>query len=250
MGGGPLSGVLGGYGGGQGGMGGLSDPSAQFKAVYRCYPVVMAGASKAELEAGNKIILPSSALDSLARLRVTYPMMFKLTNKRTVSGQGRELATHCQCTRSECRGAVSDRQSEIESAFAHVACLCSLCCPGGVMEFSADEGSVYLPYWMMQNLLLESGGLVEVANVSLRKGSYVKFQPHSIKFTQLHNPRVVLERALRNFSCLTKGETIAIQHGQENFYLVSSREGQRDAGLRTVSAATHRTLLCVCSRRT
>lgn len=90
--------MLGGYGGGQGGLGGLSDPSAQFKAVYRCYPVVMAGANgnKAELEAGNKIILPSSALDTLARLRVTYPMMFKITNKRTVSGQGRELSTHCQ----------------------------------------------------------------------------------------------------------------------------------------------------------
>lgn len=30
---------------------------------------------------------------------------------------------------------------------------------------------------------------------------------------------VSLERALRNFSCLTKGDTIAIQHGNENFYL-------------------------------
>lgn len=28
-----------------------------------------------------------------------------------------------------------------------------------------------------------------------------------------------LERALRNFSCLTKGDTIAIQHGSDNFYL-------------------------------
>lgn len=98
------------------------------------------------------------------------------------------------------------------------------------MEFSAEEGTVFLPYWMMQNLLLESGGLVEVANVSLRKGSYVKFQPHSIKFTQLHNPRVVLERALRNFSCLTKGETIAIQHGQENFYMVSKQTILRATG--------------------
>jgi ubiquitin fusion degradation protein 1 len=30
----------------------------------------------------------------------------------------------------------------------------------GVLEFSAAEGSCYLPYWMMQNLLLEEGARV------------------------------------------------------------------------------------------
>ena len=118
-------------------------------------------------------MLPSSALDWLARLRVTYPMMFSITNRQL----GR--STHC-----------------------------------GVMEFSAEEGVCYIPYWMMQDLLLESGGIVEILNVTLHKGSFVKLQPHSTAFTQLNNPRVVLERALRNFSCLTTGETIAIQHGQ------------------------------------
>lgn len=28
----------------------------------------------------------------------------------------------------------------------------------GVLEFSAAEGTCYLPFWMMQNLLLEEGG--------------------------------------------------------------------------------------------
>lgn len=107
-------------------------------------------ANKASLESGDKIILPPSALDHLARLRVTYPMMFELINRE--NGQ----KTHC-----------------------------------GVMEFSSEEGVCYIPYWMMQNLLLESGGLIEVHNVSLPKGNFVKLQPHTYKFTQLHNPRVV-----------------------------------------------------------
>ena len=32
----------------------------------------------------------------------------------------------------------------------------------GVLEFVADEGKIYIPYWMMQNLMLEEGGLVQV----------------------------------------------------------------------------------------
>lgn len=31
----------------------------------------------------------------------------------------------------------------------------------GVLEFVADEGKVYLPYWMMRNLLLNEGGLIQ-----------------------------------------------------------------------------------------
>ena len=106
-------------------------------------------------------------------------------------------------------------------------------CHCGVMEFSAEEGVCYLPYWMMQNLLLESGGIVEVRNVTLQKGSFVKLQPHSTAFTQLNNPRVVLERALRNFSCLTTGDTIAIQHGQRTAL-------QRRAERSTAGAAASR----------
>merc|ERR1711893_75218 len=29
----------------------------------------------------------------------------------------------------------------------------------GVLEFVADEGKIYLPYWMMRNLLIEEGGI-------------------------------------------------------------------------------------------
>ena len=31
-----------------------------------------------------------------------------------------------------------------------------------MLEFVADEGKIYIPYWMMQNLMLEEGGLIQV----------------------------------------------------------------------------------------
>ena len=58
-----------------------------FKGTYRVFPVVMA--NKSNLECGDKIILPPSALDHLARLRVQYPMVFSITARNT----GRK--THC-----------------------------------------------------------------------------------------------------------------------------------------------------------
>ena len=61
---------------------------------------------------GDKILLPTSAFEQLARLQIEYPMLFELKNG--------EKRTHC-----------------------------------GVLEFTAPEGHCYLPFWMMQNLMLE-----------------------------------------------------------------------------------------------
>ena len=51
--------------------------------------------------------MPPSALDTLTRLNIVYPMLFKLTNKKG------NRKTHC-----------------------------------GVLEFVADEGKIYIPYWV------------------------------------------------------------------------------------------------------
>lgn len=75
----------------------------------------------------------------------------------------------------------------------------------GVLEFVAEEGRVYLPFWMMQNLALEEGDIVNVRNVSLPKGTYVKLQPFTSDFLDITNPKAVLERTLRSYSCLTTG---------------------------------------------
>uniref|UniRef100_A0A8B9YCY5 Ubiquitin recognition factor in ER associated degradation 1 n=1 Tax=Bos mutus grunniens TaxID=30521 RepID=A0A8B9YCY5_BOSMU len=148
----------------------------RFSTQYRCFSVSMlAGPNdRSDVEKGGKIIMPPSALDQLSRLNITYPMLFKLTNKNS------DRVTHC-----------------------------------GVLEFVADEGICYLPHWMMQNLLLEEGGLVQVESVNLQVATYSKFQPQSPDFLDITNPKAVLENALRNFACLTTGDVIAINYNEK-----------------------------------
>jgi ubiquitin fusion degradation protein 1 len=88
----------------------------------------------------------------------------------------------------------------------------------GVLEFTAEEGCCYIPYWMMQNLLIEEGTLITVKNVSLPKATFVKLQPQSVDFLEISNPRAVLEHALRNFSCVTIGDVIQIQYNSKNYH--------------------------------
>ena len=85
----------------------------------------------------------------------------------------------------------------------------------GVLEFIADEGSVYIPYWMMRMLGLSEGDVLTLSNVSLPKGTYVKLQPHSKDFLDISNPRAVLETTLRGFSCLTVGDAIPIHYNDK-----------------------------------
>nr|BAT25223.1 host ubiquitin fusion degradation [Nitzschia sp. IriIs04] len=168
----------GGFGGGFG--------NARFEEQYHCYSV--AYADKSHLEKGDKILLPPSAFDTLARLQVDYPMLFRLT-----SGTDNRF-THC-----------------------------------GVLEFTAEEGTCYIPFWMMQNLLIEEGSVITVTNVSLPKASFVKLQPQSVDFLEISNPRAVLEHALRNFSCVTKGDVIQIPYNNKNYHFALKEVQPQDA---------------------
>ena len=83
-----------------------------FSSQYNCSSTAMAGR---DIDEGDKIFLPPSALDRLARMNVEYPMLFEVVNDFV----GKK--THC-----------------------------------GVLEFSAEEGWCYMPFWMMQNLLVSN----------------------------------------------------------------------------------------------
>uniref|UniRef100_A0A7S3A7D3 Uncharacterized protein n=3 Tax=Rhodosorus marinus TaxID=101924 RepID=A0A7S3A7D3_9RHOD len=146
-----------------------------FMRQLRCYPVSFIG--RDELERGDKIILPTSALALLTRLNITYPMLFKL---ESLGGH----STHC-----------------------------------GVLEFLAKEGHVYIPYWMMQNLQINEGDMLKVGNAVLEKGNFVKFQPQTEDFLAISNPRSVLERTLRSFTCLSNGDSIPINYNGKNYWI-------------------------------
>jgi ubiquitin fusion degradation protein 1 len=48
-----------------------------FEAHYKCSYTTVAGK---DIDEGDKIFLPPSALDKLARMNVEYPMLFEITN--------------------------------------------------------------------------------------------------------------------------------------------------------------------------
>ncbi|PAN04375.1 hypothetical protein PAHAL_1G062700 [Panicum hallii] len=147
-----------------------------FEQTYRCYPASFI--DKPQLEAGDKIIMPPSALDRLASLHIEYPMLFEVHNAAA------ERTSHC-----------------------------------GVLEFIAEEGMIYMPYWMMQNLLLQEGDMVFIKNANLPKGTYVKLQPHTTDFLDISNPKAILEKTLRNFSCLTTGDSIMVVYNNKKYYI-------------------------------
>jgi len=64
----------------------------------------------------------------------------------------------------------------------------------GVLEFIAQEGMVYLPFWMMENMHLNEGDLIQLKSASIRKGRYVKLQPQTTDFIKIANPKAVLEQ--------------------------------------------------------
>jgi len=99
----------------------------------------------------------------------------------------------------------------------------------GVLEFTAEEGSVYIPFWMMQNLLITEGSLITVTNVSLPKATFVKLQPQHVDFLEISNPRAVLEHALRNFSCVTKGDVICVPYNRKNYHFELKEVKPQDA---------------------
>lgn len=89
----------------------------------------------------------------------------------------------------------------------------------GVLEFVAEEGMIIMPYWMMQNMLLQEGDTVHVKNATLPKGTYVKLQPHTTDFLDISNPKAILEKTLRNFSCLTTGDSIMVAYNNKQYYI-------------------------------
>ncbi|RXH99558.1 hypothetical protein DVH24_021360 [Malus domestica] len=89
----------------------------------------------------------------------------------------------------------------------------------GVLEFIAEEGMIYMPYWMMENMLLQEGDVVRVKNATLPKGTYVKLQPHTKDFLDISNPKAILETTLRNFSCLTTGDSIMVAYNNKKYYI-------------------------------
>lgn len=89
----------------------------------------------------------------------------------------------------------------------------------GVLEFTAKEGFVYMPRWMMQNLSFEEGGLVKLQLTELPPSTFMNLQPHSKGFLDILNPKAMLERQLQGFTCLTVGDTIVLPYKKKKYHI-------------------------------
>eukprot|EP01132_Coremiostelium_polycephalum_P003975 gene3975-4971_t len=155
---------------------GMPQPQGRFFQKFKAYPVSFI--EKSFLESGGKILLPPSALNTLSRLSIQYPMLFEISNPTT------QRASHC-----------------------------------GVLEFIAEEGICYLPFWMMSNLGLKEGDFIDVKSATLPKGTFVKIQPFTSNFLDISNPKAVLENSLRKFATLTKDDEIVIDYNNNKYHL-------------------------------
>ena len=103
----------------------------------------------------------------------------------------------------------------------------------GVLEFTAEEGKVYLPQWLMNTLLLDVGDLLQIKSTDLAPGTFIKLQPQSPSFLEISDPKAVLERAFRNFSALTVGDVFSFEYNDE-IYEVAVLQVKPDHGSQAI----------------
>ena len=89
----------------------------------------------------------------------------------------------------------------------------------GVVEFTAEEGICIIPSNMFEKLCLIEDQKVNIRNVELKPGTFIKIQPHLTEFINNPNPRTVLEYNLRNYFCVTEGDTISVKFGKKIYKL-------------------------------
>lgn len=92
----------------------------------------------------------------------------------------------------------------------------------GVLEFTADEGSVGLPPHVWNNLftdIIPDSPLVEVRYVGLSKGTYAKLQPERAGFSDLPNHKAILETSLRQHATLSQGDVLTVNYGALEYKL-------------------------------
>lgn len=135
-----------------------------------------------ELNDGDKIILPASALEQLLSEvgnsgNLPSPLTFELRHPH--SGE----TIHC-----------------------------------GVKEFSSSSSTTQLPSWIMSVLGLKQGDHVLIKLVILPKGTWASLQPVSADYRQIVDYRAALEAHLRgHYNTLTKGQLLSCRYGGRTY---------------------------------
>ena len=151
-----------------------------FIEVYKAFPASIMG--REDIDLSNSIILPASALGVLSSMRNFKDSKNPILFR--ILNIELNMATHC-----------------------------------GVAEFTAQEGTCYLPSNMFERLCLMEGQQVNIRNVDLKQGKFIKLQPHLTEFINNPNPKTILEYNLRNYFCVTEGDTISVKFSKKIYKL-------------------------------
>ncbi|KAE8703909.1 hypothetical protein F3Y22_tig00110462pilonHSYRG00326 [Hibiscus syriacus] len=87
----------------------------------------------------------------------------------------------------------------------------------GVLDFTADEGSVAIPphvYSILFPVDTPKVLLVEGPYVRLPKGTYTKLQHDGIGFSDLPNHKAILETSLRQHAALSQDDVLTVKYGE------------------------------------
>lgn len=148
--------------------------------MLKAYPAYFF--ERTDIEEGNKILLPVRVLQEItdrSNGNMPNPMIFSLSSIKTKST-------------------------------VYV----------GVLEFEAPENTCVLPFWLFSEMKLAEGETLRLGLVTfLAKATFVKIRPHKTEFVMLPDPRSILEIHLRNFVCLTLGQTICIKFMGKEYYM-------------------------------
>ena len=166
-----------------------------FIEVYRAFPANIMG--RDEIDPTNSVILPPSALKRLSLMKNFGDTKNPILFR--ILNIQLSIYTHC-----------------------------------GVFDFTAEEGTCYLPANMFDRLCLEEGHQVNLRALPLNPGTFIKIQPQKTEFLNIPQPKTVLEYNLRNYFCVTEGDTISIKFCGRS-YKIDILECKPDKAIRTLN---------------
>jgi len=166
-----------------------------FIEIYKAFPCTVMG--RDDIELSNSIILPQTALQKLSSMR----------------------------NFGDSKNPILFRILNIElNIFTHC----------GVAEFTAEEGTCYIPFNMFEKLCLIEGQTVNIRNIELKPGTFIKLKPHLTEFINNPNPKTILEYNLRNYFCVTEGDTISVKFGKK-IYKIDIIQCKPNKAIRTLN---------------
>lgn len=147
-----------------------------------------------DLDDGDKIVLPASALEQLllqagSSGNLPSPLTFELRHPHT------GVIIHC-----------------------------------GVKEFSSKSSTAQLPSWILSQLSVKPGDHVLIKLVILPKGTWTRLQPLSADYRDITDYRAALEAHLRgHYTTLTKGQILSCRYGGRAYEFQVSELKPKDA---------------------